>query len=1129
DIHALEILGHSSKFTDTLFLYQQQQYLCDCVIIANNGYVPAHRLVLVAGSPFFQQLDSSRNYKSPFDANFTLESDLEDVKTVMRLLYTGKLLVNEENIHRLLKICQLLQLKEAASLCEGYIQANYKKTSAGRQCNSVNVVEHSLSIGYDVDGQGARSRSTEHSNLSHSDKSHSNKPHSDMSHSVKTNIDLDRIVMFEDGKKDKITIGKLENVPSIQSTNSLTSPESFTNDSDYSYVLFPDEDQTDESQNMNFMTPAADEDSRISSSSSATIEDTAEDTTSSKEEDIIGDSMKEEALSLEEGLFKRLKVEEEEPSAKMGRVAQLKTSKKRKREESEENNAGAEREPHPGIPYDIAKFNKELTERKGRKMSCRACKLYFLHIQDLVHHRRNVHPENNTEKRDKYTCDICFQKPNSILRVIEHKFKKHGIPYDTKKYPTIKCGFKNCKFTTIVEQTMRSHVKKSHCGKKSNKLEYVDDTNVEDEEVEEEEAEDREEEESNSHTAVCSNLKMESDHSDDVPVGNHGNVDVSSEENTRFETDELDQRSEKDENLTLSNASIKEDDTSKEKACPAGISYDQEKFQEIMKDRKCRKFSCRVCRLLFLNPNDLWQHRLEVHPENNSKVREKYMCDICFRKPNTIIGVVEHKFKQHGIPYDTKKYPTIKCEHKKCKYTTIIQHNMKKHIKNQHNGKTPDELRNEKGIKGTSDSSSESEDDLTNIPIGDVFISIDDDGEMICKKDKVSDVSDQPPEKCRKRSRSEIEQMKNLSPGIPYKEAAKHEILSDPTVNRYSCRSCKLHFLKPQDLLHHRLTSHPSNKKKEKYTCDICFKKPNSLKALVEHKFKKHNIPYDADLYPLLHCSYETCKFTTIVQQTLKDHVKKVHEQQQVFMCEVCGRESKSLGQHKYHSATHTRTGKEHVCSICGKSCMTVYSLKKHIEEVHQKKRKRFLCHFCPYGTYGLREFHNHLYKVHNEQPPEGRNIFKCEKCDYFTLTKSYLERHMLLHQGAERKYLCPTCNKGFYSMANLKAHERRHKTEPLKCEFAGCDFFTYYKHIMKNHISGKHTNTNLRPYKCHLCNHSCKLKGNLNKHLAGKHGLEVMTQVKQRKIALETGTGFQEILKTCAGARSRHLLRDLV
>lgn len=46
----------------------------------------------------------------------------------------------------------------------------------------------------------------------------------------------------------------------------------------------------------------------------------------------------------------------------------------------------------------------------------------------------------------------------------------------------------------------------------------------------------------------------------------------------------------------------------------------------------------------------------------------------------------------------------------------------------------------------------------------------------------------------------------------------------------------------------------------------------------------------------------------------------------------------------------------------------------------------------------------------------------------------------------------------------------------------------------------------NFKFYKCYLCEYSCKLKGNLNKYLVNKYGLEVMIEVKQRKIVLETG-----------------------
>lgn len=45
------------------------------------------------------------------------------------------------------------------------------------------------------------------------------------------------------------------------------------------------------------------------------------------------------------------------------------------------------------------------------------------------------------------------------------------------------------------------------------------------------------------------------------------------------------------------------------------------------------------------------------------------------------------------------------------------------------------------------------------------------------------------------------------------------------------------------------------------------------------------------------------------------------------------------------------------------------------------------------------------------------------------------------------------------------------------------------------------------------MCEYSCKLKGNLDKHLRGKHGVEVMTIPKLRQKAIETGSGFSDIV----------------
>ncbi|XP_062610033.1 GDNF-inducible zinc finger protein 1-like [Saccostrea cucullata] len=336
---------------------------------------------------------------------------------------------------------------------------------------------------------------------------------------------------------------------------------------------------------------------------------------------------------------------------------------------------------------------------------------------------------------------------------------------------------------------------------------------------------------------------------------------------------------------------------------------------------------------------------------------------------------------------------------------------------------------------------------------------------------------------------------------------------------RVNCRKCKMVFKDVESLAEHRREIHPSNCKKERFVCDICNAKPNNHVTLVEHKFKKHGIAYDKTKYPIYKCEEQDCEFQTIVPYKLSEHKTTVHSGL-ACICETCGRAFKSKSVLRYHiQSNHSGTRPKFICNTCGKTYFTAQALKKHME-YHTGTQKRLLCHLCPYSSVGKQELNNHLLKLHNVPVPRKTKVYQCEKCDYYSLNRTQFNRHVAMHDGGENAFKCSECDKTFPSMYNLKSHEKRHKAETVNCPYEGCNFFTKFKHILKNHITGKHTNTNFKPYKCHLCDHSCKLKGNLNKHLVNKHGLEVMTEVKQRKIALETGQGYNEILVDRAKSR---------
>ncbi|KAK3085315.1 hypothetical protein FSP39_001372 [Pinctada imbricata] len=119
EVQTLELPDLPRYLTDILYQYQQGNDLCDCHIVTNNGTIPAHSLVLLITCPFF---NGTRTFDCTRGMTFTVPFNMDDVETVVRLLYTGKLTVSKENIEQIVDICHYLQLKEALSLCRKYIE-----------------------------------------------------------------------------------------------------------------------------------------------------------------------------------------------------------------------------------------------------------------------------------------------------------------------------------------------------------------------------------------------------------------------------------------------------------------------------------------------------------------------------------------------------------------------------------------------------------------------------------------------------------------------------------------------------------------------------------------------------------------------------------------------------------------------------------------------------------------------------------------------------------------------------------------------------------------------------------------------------------------------------------------------
>ena len=233
----------------------------------------------------------------------------------------------------------------------------------------------------------------------------------------------------------------------------------------------------------------------------------------------------------------------------------------------------------------------------------------------------------------------------------------------------------------------------------------------------------------------------------------------------------------------------------------------------------------------------------------------------------------------------------------------------------------------------------------------------------------------------------------------------------------FQCKKCEINFDIQHKLSSHNKRYHPTGEKK--YLCDKCEAQFHTSQLLYAHNQKNHlEVPYS--------CSQ--CGHTYKSRSGLQTHIKKIHQTQGFFgICDTCGKEFNNkvyFEEHKKRHAIPDIPG-AFPCPVenCGKVFGKKNSLRKHAMNVHgQKKPRNLICQFCPKKFKIRSDLVNHEKLMHLNVKD-----FKCDECDFATITKNKLDVHKRsVHDGV--LYYCdyPGCTKSYNLKGNLDAHRLR-------------------------------------------------------------------------------------------------------
>ena len=193
------------------------------------------------------------------------------------------------------------------------------------------------------------------------------------------------------------------------------------------------------------------------------------------------------------------------------------------------------------------------------------------------------------------------------------------------------------------------------------------------------------------------------------------------------------------------------------------------------------------------------------------------------------------------------------------------------------------------------------------------------------------------------------------------------------------------------------------------------------------------------------------------------------------------------------------------LCKTCGKKFACKQYLRNHMRFIHggelfkcdkcnwTTKRKVFLnyhisakhsdtnlykCNLCDYGTSRKNNLQSHIQSIHENLQ------FKCDKCDYTVKSKTVLDDHMKsVHEGSY-KFACDQCSYKCMKPGRILEHRNAvHEKVTFQCNL--CSMKTTSKSSLKAHIRGQHEG--IKHY-CDQCEYHSKSIAGLNKHKKLKH-----------------------------------------
>jgi len=175
------------------------------------------------------------------------------------------------------------------------------------------------------------------------------------------------------------------------------------------------------------------------------------------------------------------------------------------------------------------------------------------------------------------------------------------------------------------------------------------------------------------------------------------------------------------------------------------------------------------------------------------------------------------------------------------------------------------------------------------------------------------------------------------------------------------------HQLENQNPLYQEIIEKAEGKK---WICHLCGSDYGTFSALGRHMVAVHDTHLNT-----VNC--EKCGSIFKNEDSLREHIKRIHESPSEFLCGECGKISRSKCDLKMHINIMHQIEKVD-CKECGRSFACKFYLVRHIKKVHSIRKKTEKCNQCEMEFYNMNSLKSHIFGVHEKLKP-----WYCEFCDF--------------------------------------------------------------------------------------------------------------------------------------------------